>query len=72
MERKSLLRELKDLIPGFSITYQENDDMAIKEGSNMLVEHITAEEFKRRLDSIDQSTASPNKFYSMQDYLPRR
>jgi hypothetical protein len=35
----------------------------------MFVEHITVEEFKKRLDSIYQSTASPNKFYSMQENL---
>ncbi len=35
----------------------------------MFVEHITVEEFKKTLDNIYQSTASPNKFYSMQDNL---
>ncbi len=62
---KIFVEGVKDLIPGFSITYQENY-MFIKEGSNMFVEHITVEDFKKKLDSIYQSTASPNKFYSMQ------
>ena len=35
----------KDSIPGFSITDQENDDMFIKKGSNMFVEHIAVNEF---------------------------
>jgi hypothetical protein len=35
----------------------------------MFVQHITVDEFKKKLDSIYQSTSSPSKFYSMQDNL---
>ena len=43
--------------------------MFIKEGSNMFVEHITVDEFKRKPDNIYQSTTSRSKFYSMQDNI---
>ena len=45
-------------IPGFSIAYQENNDMFIKEG--MYVEHISVAEFKDKLDEIYRSTESPS------------
>ena len=43
-------------IPGFSIAYQENDDMFIKE--DMYVEHISVTDFKKKLDDIYRSTES--------------
>ncbi len=45
---KIFVEGVNDFIPGFSITYQENDDIFIKEGSNIFVEHITVEEFKKK------------------------
>ncbi len=35
----------------------------------MCIEHITFEDFKKKLDNIYQSTASPNNFYLMEDNL---
>ena len=49
---KIFVEGVKDVIPGFSITYQENDDMFIKEDSNLFVHHITVDEFKKELDNI--------------------
>jgi hypothetical protein len=66
---KVFVEGVKDSFPGFSISYQENEDMFIKEGSNMFVEHITVEDFRKKLDNIYQSTESPTKFYSIQDSI---
>jgi hypothetical protein len=44
---------VRDSIPGFSITFQDNQDMFIKKEDNaMYVQHITVDEFKKKLDSI--------------------
>ena len=43
--------------------------MLIKEGSNMLVQQITVDEFKKKLDNIFQSNTFPSKFCPVQDNL---
>jgi hypothetical protein len=49
---KIFVEGVKDFIPGFSITFQDNEDMFIKEDDAMYVEHITVEEFKKKLDTM--------------------
>jgi hypothetical protein len=39
---------VKDSIPGFSISFQDNGDMFIKEDYAMYVQHITVDEFKKK------------------------
>ncbi len=56
---KLFVQGIKDSIPGFSITYQENDDVFIKE--SVYVEHITVDDLKKKLDNIYRSTESPNQ-----------
>jgi hypothetical protein len=46
------VKEVKDSIPGFSITIQDNEVMFIKEHNAMYVEHIIVDEFKKKLDTI--------------------
>jgi hypothetical protein len=59
----------KDSIPGFSITFQNNEDMFIKEDNAMFVEHITVDEFKKKLDTIHRSTELPSQLYSVHDNI---
>jgi hypothetical protein len=59
----------KDSIPGFSITFQNNEDLFIKEDNAMYVQHITVDEFKNNLDSIYRSTESQSQFYSIHDNI---
>ena len=47
---KVFVEGVKDSIPGFSITYQEGDDVFIKE--DMFVEHITVNDLKKKLNKI--------------------
>ncbi len=47
---KVFVEGVKDLILGFSITYQEGDDVFIKE--EMFVEHITFNGLKMKLNEI--------------------
>jgi len=49
---KVFVEGVKDSIPGFSITFQDNEDMFIKEDNAMFVEHINVDEFKKKLDTI--------------------
>jgi hypothetical protein len=49
---KIFVEGVKDFIPGFSITFQDNEDRFIKEDNAMYVQHITIDEFKKKLDSI--------------------
>ena len=51
------------------IPYQENDDMFIKEDMDMFVEHITVEDFKKKLDSIYRSTESPSQYNTIHDNI---
>ena len=53
---KVFVEGVKDSIPGFSIIFQDNEDMFIKEDNAMFVEHITVDEFKKKLDTIYRST----------------
>ena len=64
---KVFVEGVKGSIPGFSITYQENDDMFIKE--DMYVEHISVTDFKKKLDDIYRSTESPNQYNSIHDNI---
>ncbi len=66
---KGFVQGIKDSIPGFSITYQENDDVFIRE--NMYVEHATVDDLKKKLDcdNIHRSTESPNHHNSIQEHL---
>jgi hypothetical protein len=66
---KIFVEGVKDSIPGFSITFQDNEDMFIKEDNAMYVQHITVDEFKKKLDSIYRSTESPSQFYSIHDNI---
>ena len=66
---KVFVEGVNDSIPGFSIAYQENDDIFIKEGSNMFIEHITVEKYKKKLDHLSQSAASYNRFDSILDNI---
>jgi hypothetical protein len=66
---KVFVEGVKGSIPGFSITYQENDDMFIKEDMDMFVEHITVEDFKKKLDSIYRSTESPSQYNTIHDNI---
>jgi hypothetical protein len=43
--------------------------MFIKEDNAMYVQHITVDEFKKKLDSIYRSTESPSQFYSIHDTI---
>ncbi len=43
--------------------------MFIKEGNAMYVQHITLDEFKKKLDSICRTTESPSQFYSIRDNI---
>ena len=56
-------------IPGFSISFQDEEDMLIKKDGNMFVEHITVQEFKQKLDDIYRTTESPTQFYSIHDNI---
>jgi hypothetical protein len=49
---KIFVEGVKDSIPGFSITFQNDEDMFIKEDNAMFVQHISVDEFKKKLDSI--------------------
>ncbi len=64
---KIFVEGVKYSIPGFSITFQDNEDMVIKKDNAMYVQHITVDEFKKKLDSIYRSTESPSQFYSIHD-----
>ena len=66
---KVFVEGVKGSIPGFSIAYQENDDMFIKEDMDMFVEHITVEDFKKKLDSIYRSTESPSQYNTIHDNI---
>ena len=66
---KIFVEGVKDSIPGFSITFQDNEDMFIKEDNAMYVQHITVDEFKKKLDSIYRSTESPSQFCSIHDNI---
>ncbi len=48
--------------PGFSILFQDQEDMFIKKDGNVYVEHITVNEFKQKLDDIHKTTESPTQF----------
>ena len=64
---KVFVEGVKGSIPGFSITYQENDDMFIKE--DMYVEHISVTDFKKKLDDIYRSTESPSQYNTIHDNI---
>jgi hypothetical protein len=49
---KIFVEGVKDSIPGFSITFQDNEDMFIEEDSALYVQHITVDKFKKNLNSI--------------------
>ncbi len=66
---KIFVEGLKDSIPGFSITFQDDEDMFIKEDNAVYVQNITVDEFKKKLDSIYRSTESLNQFYSIHDTI---
>ncbi len=66
---KIFVEGVKDPIPEFSITYQDNEDMFIKEDSAMFVEHIAVDEFKKKIDTIFRSTELPSQFYSVHDNI---
>jgi hypothetical protein len=60
---------VKDSVPGFSITFQDKEDMFIKEDTAMFVEHINVDEFKKKRDTIYRSTELPSQFYSVHDNI---
>ncbi len=64
---KVFVEGIKGSTPGFSIAYQENDDMFIKE--NMFVEHISVAEFKKKLDEIYRSTESSSQYNAIHDNI---
>ncbi len=66
---KIFVEGVKDSIPGFSTTFQDNEDMFIKEDNAMYVQHITVDEVKKQLDNIYRSTESPSQFYSIHDTI---
>jgi hypothetical protein len=63
---KVFVEGVKGSIPGFSITYQENDDMFIED---MYVEHISVTDFKKKLDDIYRSTESPSQYNTIHDNI---
>ena len=62
---KVFVEGVQGSIPGFSISFQDEEDMFIKKDGNMFVEHISVQEFKKKLDDIYRSTESPTQFYSI-------
>ncbi len=66
---KIFVEGVKDSIPGFSITFQDNEDMFIKEDNTMFVEHITVDEVKKKLDTIYRPTKLPSQFNSVHDTI---
>jgi hypothetical protein len=66
---KVFVEGVKGSIPGFSILFQDEEDMFIKKDGNMFVEHITFQEFKQKLDDIYRTTESPTQFYSIHDNI---
>ena len=57
---KVFVEGVKDSIPGFSITYQEGDDVFIKE--DILVEQITVADLKKKMTQIYNTTESMDLF----------
>ena len=66
---KVFVEGVQGSIPGFSISFQDQEDMFIKKDGNMFVEHITVDEFKQKLDDIYRTTESPTQFYSIHDNI---
>ena len=66
---KVFVEGVQGSIPGFSISFQDQEDMFIKKDGNMFVEHITVDEFKQKLDEIYRTTESPTQFYSIHDNI---
>jgi hypothetical protein len=66
---KVFVEGVQGSIPGFSISFQDEEDMFIKKDGNMFVEHITVQEFKQKLDDIYRTTESPTQFYSIHDNI---
>ena len=54
---------VKGSSPVLSIFFQEQEDMFIKKGDDMHVEHneISVEEFKKKLHGVNSSTESPSQ-----------
>ena len=52
---KVFVERVQGSIPGFSISFQDDEDIFIKKDGNMCVEHITVQEFKQKLDDIYRS-----------------
>ncbi len=53
-------------IPGPSIFFQDQEDMFIKKDGNMYVEHVTVEEFKKKLRDL---YLSPSQYSKIQDNI---
>jgi hypothetical protein len=49
---KVFVEGIQGSIPGFSISFQDQEDRFIKKDGNLYVEHITVDEFKQRLEDI--------------------
>ena len=64
---KVLVEGVEGSIPGFSIAYQENDDMFTKE--DMFVGHISVTKFKNIPHKIYQSTESPSQYNAIHDNI---
>jgi hypothetical protein len=64
---KVFVEGAEGISPGFSVEYQENEDMLIKEDPKTFVEHITVDHFKKKSSDVYRLTESTSKFYSIQD-----
>ena len=62
---------VKGSIPGFTISYGEDEDVFIKEGSNIYVNQITVADLKNKLQRIFLSTDSFDHFAQFQEGLTK-
>ena len=58
---------VNDSIPGFTISYQEGDDVFIKE--DILVEQITVADLKKKMTQIYNTTESMDRFIKYHEGL---
>jgi hypothetical protein len=61
MEKKVFVEGVNGSIPGSSIFFQDQEDRFIKKDGNMHVQHVTVEEFKKKLHDLYLSTESPSQ-----------